>query len=157
MTEIKINTDELVAVYRICRDRPHEWDQSAWAWEGRGEKGTPIEGIAAMRRANRDHVSLHWIARSRTVRTLEGIGVGGAITVQSYAREALGLTTEQAEMLFERDVQLLDVRRLILQWTGVDPGSDENDATDYYDEDYLTPQLHRMLDGLGQRVARSTR
>lgn len=152
----KINTVELVAVYRICRDQPHLWDQSGWAWEARGENGAPIEGIAAMRRAERDGVSLHWVARSRTVRTLEGIGVGGAITVQAYAREGLGLTAEQARLLFERDVELVDVRRLVLDWTGVDPGADENEDTYHYTEDRLTPQLHRLLSGLGTRVARST-
>lgn len=155
-----INTDENVAVYRICRDRPHEWDQSGWAWRARGESAAPIEGIAAMRRAAREGVSLHWVSRSRTVSTLEGIGVGGAITVQAYAREALGLTAGQAQLLFERDVQLLDVRRLILEWTGVDPAGDDNEYAGFYDEGRLTPQLQRLIDGrtgLGTRFARSHR
>lgn len=118
----KINTSELLAVYRVAAANPDEFDQTARGYRGRDGRAMPFEAIAAQRAAARNSAAMIWKHRPGNQETFDAVRVGTRFyTVQDYAAAALGLTPGEADELFHYTNDLDRIAGLIRQFTGVDP------------------------------------
>lgn len=124
-----METEELHAIYRQIKEWPHNWDQSRWAvdWEHTRSRGFYVpEGRCGTAYCFAGHAvvragyEIDWQGRGSTdYAIIPETGVRASI--DTLAANVLGLSSREANQLFDPINTLEDLRFVITGITGKDP------------------------------------
>lgn len=124
---LDVNAYALVLVYRLVRDNPEQHDPSVWGYESPCGSAYCFAGTTTIWAAGVAGDDIAWRnggPQQHPFRELIGAHTKTGrrfIAVFEYARQALGLPTTLATVLFFRDNTLDDIRTLIMAWISADP------------------------------------
>jgi hypothetical protein len=114
------NTDELVAIYQHIKANPDEWDQRTYASHTPCGTAFCVAGWAVARAGG---LPVRWwsLEPGREQANHAVMPDGREVQIDDEALAILGLTDDQAGLLFFEENDLDDIRSAIFDITGVDP------------------------------------
>jgi hypothetical protein len=116
----EINTELLIKVYQHIQRNPDKYDQGVWA--AMAECGTVACFAGWTVLLNGDQPFWAWgVPDSNGKRWASANVMSDGTFIFDYAETLLGLSTLQTHALFRSSSSLNDIRRHIIDLTGVDP------------------------------------